>query len=187
MTEPLSGDLLMIVAGWNLINLALAGAALGVVAERAGTQAQPAPARQAACADAYRRKAAFGDRARRSSGGVAVEFLDGEPQAAEIGQLSGQLELRRGGEAISADMVLRGVRRSADAPTAWGFAYRERTPATFAVIADLMYSKQAVLQDRLNGARCGWLLRGTLKFAAWTSLRPSGRCVIRWAGSARAR
>lgn len=169
MTEPLSGDLLMIVAGWNLINLALAGAALGVVAERRELRRnQRLPVKRHALMRIGEKLHSVIVRD-ASSGGVAVEFLDGEPQAAEIGQLSGQLELRRGGEAISADMVLRGVRRTADAPTAWGFAYRERTPATFAVIADLMYSKQAVLQDRLNRrqVRLGFFA-GTLKFAAWT-------------------
>jgi cellulose synthase (UDP-forming) len=33
-TEPVASDLLMIVAIWNLINLGVAGAGLGVVAER---------------------------------------------------------------------------------------------------------------------------------------------------------
>jgi len=169
MTEPMSGELLLIVAGWNLINLALAGASLGVVAERRELRRnQRLPVKRHAL---MRIGEALHSVIVRdaSSGGVAVEFLDGEPKIPEKTTLHGILELRRGGQVVAADMALRGIRRIADHPTAYGFAYVERTPATFAVIADLMYSKQAVLQDRLNRrqVRLGFFA-GTIKFAMWT-------------------
>jgi cellulose synthase (UDP-forming) len=167
-TEPLSGDLLLIVAGWNLINLALAGAALGVVAERRELRRnQRLPVKRHALMRIEGKlfSVIVQD---ASSGGVSVEFIDNEPQVKPGEALSGLLELRRGGCVLSANMVLRGTRRTGDV-TAYGFAYRERTPSTFAVIAELMYSDQSVLQDRLTRrqVRLGFFT-GTFKFALWT-------------------
>jgi cellulose synthase (UDP-forming) len=167
-TEPLSGDLLLIVAGWNLINLSLAGAALGVLAERRELRRnQRLPVRRHALMRIAGRlfSVVVQD---ASSGGVAVEFIDGEPEIAKGETLSGHLELRRGGQVIGSDVVLRGIRTAGD-HRIFGFAYSERTPQTFAVIADLMYSDQSVLQERLNRrqVRLGFFA-GTFKFAIWT-------------------
>jgi cellulose synthase (UDP-forming) len=167
-TEPLSGELLMIVASWNLINLALSGAALGVLAERRElrrNQRLPIKRNGLMRIEGKLHSVIVQD---ASSGGVSIEFLDGEPETRSGEPLNATLELRRGGNILQADMVLRGVRRTASS-AAFGFAYRERTPSTFAVIADLMYSDQAVLQDRLNRrqVRLGYFA-GTLRFALWT-------------------
>jgi cellulose synthase (UDP-forming) len=41
VTEPLSNDVTLVVGGWNLFNLLLAGSALGVVAERRNLRQAP--------------------------------------------------------------------------------------------------------------------------------------------------
>ncbi|MFM2282112.1 MAG: cellulose synthase catalytic subunit, partial [Pseudomonadota bacterium] len=167
-TEPLAGDLLMIVLSWNMINLALAGAALGVVSERRELRRnQRLPVKRHALMRIENKLYSIivSD---ASSGGIAVEFVDGEPALDPAVPLKGYLELRRGGQVLGADMVMRGTRKSGE-HLIYGFAYCERTPQTFAVIAELMYSDQSVLQDRLNRrqVRIGYFA-GTFRFAIWT-------------------
>ena len=168
-TEPAASELLLIVAGWNLINLGLAGAALGVVAERRELRRnQRLPVRRHALMH-------IGETLHSilihdaSSGGISVEFIEGDaPKATGEAPLSGMVELRRNGQVLTFDVVLRGTRGS-EAAIQYGFAYAERSPRTFLAIAELMYSDQAVLQERLTRrqVRLGFFA-GTFRFACWT-------------------
>nr|WP_316652458.1 UDP-forming cellulose synthase catalytic subunit [uncultured Gellertiella sp.] len=167
-TEPLAGDLLMIVAGWNLLNLGLAGAALGVVAERRELRRnQRLPVKRHALMR-------IGEALHSimildaSSGGLTVEFLDHAPGIPAEGDFQAIVDLRRNGHVISFAVERRNCRASSEGMV-YGFAYHERTPETFMAIADLMYSDQAVLQERLSRrqVRLGFFA-GTWQFALWT-------------------
>jgi cellulose synthase (UDP-forming) len=176
-TEPVASDLLMIVAIWNLINLGVAGAGLGVVAERRELQPQPAPADPPAwiaaprrahldrdpsrCLERWRFGAVRRSRTRHRSG---------------IGW-SGEIEVRRAGRPVSFPVCIRSVREF-DGTNVYGFAYPERLPETFMAIAEVMYSDQAVLQERITRRQVRLdIVRGTLRFARWSlveSFRATG-------------
>ena len=168
MTEPLASELLLIVAGWNLINLGLAGAALGVVAERRELRRnQRLPVKRHALLKAAGTLYSIVIQD-ASSGGITVEFMDDKP-VIPAGQIfQGTVELRRAGQVLAFEVSKRSSRVK-DGTTLYGFAYSERTPETFMAIAELMYSDQSVLQERLSRrqVRQGFFA-GTLRFMLWT-------------------
>lgn len=176
-TEPLATDLLMIVAGWNLLNLGLAGAALGVVSERRELRRnQRLPVKRHALMR-------VGETVHSilivdaSSGGLTVEFLDKAPDVSGEGGFTATIDLRRNGQVLSFPVDFRST-RSASESVIHGFAYSERTPETFMAIADLMYSDQAVLQERLSRrqVRLGFFT-GTAQFTLWT-VRETLRALV---------
>ncbi|AKI02377.1 cellulose synthase catalytic subunit (UDP-forming) [Hoeflea sp. IMCC20628] len=176
-TEPVASDLLLIVAMWNLLNLILAGAGLGVVAERKELRRnQRLPIRR----HGLLRQ---GDRTWNiilldaSSGGVSVQFPEHEPDIDPDTDWSGVIEVRRGGRAVSFPVTIRSV-RDFDGTNVFGFAYPERMPETFMAIAEIMYSDQGVLQDRISRRQIRIdIIRGTLRFLRWSmveSFRATG-------------
>ncbi len=181
LTEPVASELLLIVAMWNLINLGLAGAALGAIAERRELRRnQRLPVKRHALlriADAVY-TVIIQD---ASSGGVSIEFVDPEPKMDLANPTRAQVEVRRGGQTITFNVVYRS-RRTLDKTAIFGFAFAERTPETFMAIAELMYSDQSVLQDRLVRRQIRrnffW---GTSRFALW-SLTESLRAIRYSAG-----
>ena len=175
LTEPLASELLIMVAAWNLINLGLAGAALGVVAERRERRRnQRLQVRRHALLRAGDHLASIVIQD-ASSGGVTIEFLSDPPEGLCVEGGEGRVELRRNGHVIGFDVVFRSARSAAGGEKTFGFAYRERTPETFMAIADLMYSDAAVLEERLTRRqiRRGYVY-GTVVFAL-TALRETLR------------
>lgn len=168
MTEPMPSELLLIVAGWNIINLGIAGAALGVVSERRERRRnQRLPVKRHALMRVEDKVYTIIIQD-ASSGGVSIQFLDGKPVMDKGEPLQARVELRRSGKVMGFDVVYRSTSKR-DEDTVHGFAYAERTPQTFMVIAELMYSDQSVLQDRLTRRqkRQGFF-QGTVRFAVWT-------------------
>ncbi|MBD8553408.1 UDP-forming cellulose synthase catalytic subunit [Rhizobium sp. CFBP 8762] len=168
MTEPVASELLMIVAGWNIVNLSLAGAALGAIAERRELRRnQRLPVkRHAIMRVADKRYSVIILDA--SNGGVSIEFIDNAPAVDMADPLHATIELRRGGQLILFSVVCRSVHKGEGATT-YGFAYAERTPDTFVAIAEMMYSDQAVLQERLlrRQVRKNFLW-GTGRYVLWS-------------------
>jgi len=176
MTEPLAGDLLMIVAGWNVINLGLAGAALGVVAERRElrrNQRLKIKRRALLHKDGTVYTAIIED---VSNGGIALRF-DGQQLPVNLNEeTKATVELRRNGRILTFDVVARSRRHMAEGEV-FGFAYQERTPEVFMAIADLMYSEQAVLQERMTRRQVPiGFFKGTARFALW-SFTETLRCT----------
>lgn len=175
-TEPLASDLLIMVAAWNMMNVGLAGAALGVVSERRELRRnQRLPVKRHALMR-------LGDTLHSimihdaSSGGMTVEFLDHQPDIPAEGPYVATVELRRNGNVIAVQVERRNCREGANGMV-YGFAYHERTPETFMVIADLMYSDQSVLQERLNRRQVSiGFFAGTAQFSMWT-LRETWRAT----------
>lgn len=181
LTEPVATELLTIVAGWNLINLGLAGAALGVVAERRELRRnQRLPVKRHALMkmDGKLSNIIVQD---ASFGGVSVEFVEQAPQLDPENPVEATIQLRRGGQVIAFDVVCRSS-RSLGEGAVYGFAYKERTPETFLAIAELMYSDQAVLQERLTRRQVrGSFFWGTSRFMLW-SIRETLRALRYAAG-----
>ncbi|MBB4009882.1 UDP-forming cellulose synthase catalytic subunit [Allorhizobium taibaishanense] len=167
LTEPMSSELLLIVAGWNFINVGIAAAALGVVSERRERRRNHRlqVRRHALMRIAGKLYSILIEDA--SSGGIAVQFMEGDPGLDKVDGAVGTVELRRAGIARSFQVVHRSISDRDDGKS-FGFAYAERTPETFLAIADLMFSEQSTLQDRLTRRqkRQGYL-QASLAFFVW--------------------
>lgn len=111
-----------------------------------------------------------------SNGGIALRFDGAQPKIDAEAETGATVELRRNGRALSFDVVARS-QREGEAGEIFGFAYAERTPEVFMAIADLMYSDQSVLQDRMTRRQVPvGLFVGTARFAFW-SVSETLRCA----------
>lgn len=167
-TEAMPSELLLIVAGWNIINMGIAGAALGSVSERRERRRnQRLSVRRHAILHAGGTSHAV-IIADVSSGGLALQFIDGQPvNGLEKGE-EAVIEIRRHGRGMRIPVVCRSVLRRQD-ETSFGFAFAERTPETFIAIAEMMYCEQQPLQDRWNRVqKHKGFFTGTFRFALWT-------------------
>lgn len=166
-TEAMPSELLLIVAGWNIINMGIAGAALGSVSERRERRRnQRLSVRRHAILHTGTSHAVI--IADVSSGGLALQFIDGQPvNGLEMGE-EAIIEIRRHGRGMRVPVVCRSMLRRHD-ETSFGFAFAERTPETFIAIAEMMYCEQQPLQDRWNRVQKhkGFFI-GTFRFALWT-------------------
>ena len=167
-TEPVASDLLMIVAIWNFLNLLLAGAGLGVVAERRELRRnQRLPIRRHGL---LRQGGRTWDviLCDASSGGVSVQFPEHEPDIDPESGWAGEIEVRRAGRPVSFPVIIRSV-RELEGTNVFGFAFPERMPQTFMAIAEIMYSDQKPLQDRITRRQVRIdILSGTVRFARWS-------------------
>lgn len=168
MTEAMPSELLLIVAGWNIINMGIAGAALGSVSERRERRRnQRLSVRRHAILHSGGTSHAV-IIADVSSGGLALQFIDGQPvNGLEQGE-EAVIEIRRHGRGMRVPLVCRSMLRRQD-ETSFGFAFAERTPETFIAIAEMMYCEQQPLQDRWNRVqKHKGFFTGTARFALWT-------------------
>ena len=167
-TEPVASDLLMIVAIWNFLNLLLAGAGLGVVAERRELRRnQRLPIRRHGL---LRQGGRTWDviLCDASSGGVSVQFPEHEPDIDPESDWAGEIEVRRAGRPVSFPVTIRSV-REIEGTNMFGFAFPQRMPQTFMAIAEIMYSDQKPLQDRITRRQVRIdILSGTVRFARWS-------------------
>lgn len=168
MTEAMPSELLLIVAGWNIINMGIAGAALGSVSERRERRRnQRLSVRRHAILHAGGASHAV-IVADVSSGGLALQFIDGQPVNGLEKSEEAVIEIRRHGRGIRVPLVCRSMLRRQD-ETSFGFAFAERTPETFIAIAEMMYCEQQPLQDRWNRVqKHKGFFTGTFRFALWT-------------------
>ena len=167
-TEAMPSELLLIVAGWNIINMGIAGAALGSVSERRERRRnQRLSVRRHAILHAGGTSHAV-IIADVSSGGLALQFIDGQPvNGLEKGE-EAVIEIRRHGRGMRVPLVCRSMLRRQE-ETSFGFAFAERTPETFIAIAEMMYCEQQPLQDRWNRVqKHKGFFTGTFRFALWT-------------------
>lgn len=149
ITEPVASDLLLMVAGWNAINLSIAAVALGVVAERREL-------RRNQRLDVQRHGLLRqGDKTwsvlikNASSGGVGIQFMDDVPDIETDSNWQGEVEVRRAGKQVKFPVTIRSV-SVVDGENHYGFAYTVRTPEVFMAIAEVMYSDQEILQERID-------------------------------------
>lgn len=179
LSEPSFNDLLVAVVTWNGVNLVIAGAALGVVAERREL-------RRAQRLDIQRRGLLI-------SGGseVAVIIEDVSQGGARVRTIDGGLPVRREGETIGTlvvDQVLGDVPvrsltvviRRIDAEGAddlYGVQFTQVTQTQMRLVADLMYGDFMVLdQHRRARRKQKNIFSGTLQFVVW-GLRYSFRAL----------
>jgi cellulose synthase (UDP-forming) len=165
ITQPYQADVTMVVGAWNLLNLLLAGCALGVVSERGERQASrrvPVQRRCEVLTDGVVIQAAIEN---VSSNGAGLRLTG---SSVDIARLE-VIELRISTLApIGVDPVLpcmvRHVRKS-DEGTFVGVRYQATSAAHFQIVADLMFANSDQWTTLQSSRRVNpGLIRGTIWF-----------------------
>jgi len=173
--EPYRAEVTMVVGGWNILNLILAGCALGVVSERR-------EARSSRRVDIERRcevRGADGNWVRGtiinvSSGGLAVRLPSG---AAGLGRGSPATIRFTPLSDIGFDELSIFVRSSASEGkgVVLGCRFMPERGQDYRLIADLLYANSALWQQRQRSRQVNiGVIRGTLRFLA-QSVYQTGR------------
>jgi cellulose synthase (UDP-forming) len=165
ITQPYQADVTVVVGAWNLLNLLLAGCALGVVSERGERQASrrvPVQRRCELLTNGGLIQAAIEN---VSSNGVGIRLTESSVDIArlEVIELRIATVASTGVDPVLPCMV-RHVRRS-DNGTFIGLRYQATTAAHFQIVAELLFANSdqwATMQGsrRVNPG----LIRGTLWF-----------------------
>ena len=169
MFEPGVTSLMLVVGLWTLVNLVIAGAALGAVAERKQTDRFPRlPIQRTA-------ELSVGSRAINvtvenvSAGGCAAAFdvADGDNTSLQWGAV-GELRVKPlDGCLASAPLPVRIVRSEPGAPL--GLAFKGLSYHDYSSLADLMYGDAAAIANFLERRRGHMdLFRGTVQFLIWS-------------------
>lgn len=173
--EP-GAELMLIVGLWTSFNLIIAGAALGVVAERREPDRFPRLAINRRGTLAIDAKTYDVDVGSVSAGGCSLKLTTGRLVAAgaTIGA-TGQLTVTPldGGRAC-VPLQLELVRSETSGTVAeLGFSFTGMTPATYFTLADLMYGDPGAMTRFLAKRRVHRnLLRGAGRFALWGAMEP---------------
>lgn len=164
-TEPYKADVTLVVGGWNLINLILAGCALGVVSER-GEKSSSRRVR-------VRRRCEFGigDQWYSASiedvsvGGTGLQVF-GRDIASVAPGTEAAIRFRPHGstETATLPLVVRGITNSGDV-SLLGCQYRPRSPQDHRWIADLIFANSSQWEEFQKARRYNpGILRGTIWF-----------------------
>lgn len=163
-SDPIAGDLLVMVAGWNVINLTLAAVGLGVVAERRELRRN-----QRLNVNRHGLLHKGGHTwsvliKNASSGGVSVKFLDDAPDIDPTADWRAEIEVRRAGKQVNFPVSIRSVMTQGDEQI-YGFGYTRRTTEVFMAIAEIMFSDQSLLQERIERRQVRQpIIKGSLVF-----------------------
>ena len=166
-TEPYRAEITLVVGGWNIFNLILAGCALGVVSERRETRSSRRIAVERRCevrgADGNWIKAVISD---VSSGGLALRMPEGaaglgrsSPTAVRFAPLSG-IEINE------LQLFVQST-SSAGKGVTLGCRFMPERAGDYRLIADLLYANSSVWQERQRSRQVNiGIIRGTLQFLA---------------------
>jgi cellulose synthase (UDP-forming) len=164
-TEPYKADVTLVVGGWNLINLIMAGCALGVVSER-GERASSRRVR-------VNRRAEFGINGKWytasiedvSVHGARLHVFDKQLEQSLVG-VEGEVRFRpfSGAEVETLPLIIRNIQPT-DGLLAVGCQYVPKSALDHRLIADLMFANSAQWTQFQEGRRRNpGLIRGTIWF-----------------------
>ncbi|MBO9123886.1 MULTISPECIES: UDP-forming cellulose synthase catalytic subunit [unclassified Rhizobium] len=164
-TEPYKADVTLVVGGWNLINLIMAGCALGVVSER-GERASSRRVR-------VNRRAEFGINSKWytasiedvSVHGARLHVFDKQLEQSLVG-VEGEVRFRpfSGADLETLPLVVRNIQPT-DGLLAVGCQYVPKSALDHRLIADLMFANSAQWTQFQEGRRRNpGLIRGTIWF-----------------------
>ncbi|MBO9197903.1 UDP-forming cellulose synthase catalytic subunit [Rhizobium sp. 16-449-1b] len=164
-TEPYKADVTLVVGGWNLINLIMAGCALGVVSER-GERASSRRVR-------VNRRAEFGINGKWytasiedvSVHGARLHVFDKQLEQSLVG-VEGEVRFRpfSGADLETLPLVVRNIQPT-DGLLAVGCQYVPKSALDHRLIADLMFANSAQWTQFQEGRRRNpGLIRGTIWF-----------------------
>ena len=173
--EPYKADITLVVGGWNIFNLILAGCALGVVSERGERQSARRISVSRSCEFLY------GDSWHECSidnvsiHGAALHIY--EPDFPEIKRDAiGKIRFIKhdGKNPASLSVDVRNVRQSGDR-LILGCVFKPESPKDYSAIADLVFANSKQWTDFMRSRRKNpGIVRGTLWFLA-LSLRQTLR------------
>jgi cellulose synthase (UDP-forming) len=163
--EPYKADVTLVVGGWNVINLIMAGCALGVVSER-GERALSRRVR-------VNRRCEFGANGKWyaasiedvSVHGARLHIFNKHLDQMAVG-VEGEIRFRpySGSEMETLPMVIRNIEPSGDI-TAVGGQYKPKNALDHRLIADLMFANSDQWTQFQQGRRRNpGLIRGTIWF-----------------------
>jgi cellulose synthase (UDP-forming) len=165
ITQPYQADVTVVVGAWNLLNLLLAGCALGVVSERGERQASRRVPVQRRCDVVTNDGVIPAAIENVSTNGAALRLTESNVDIARLEVI----DLRISALApISVDPVLpcmvRHVRRSNDG-TFIGVRFQATTAAHFQIVADLLFANSDQWTTMQSSRRVNpGLIRGTIWF-----------------------
>ncbi|MGH6925466.1 MAG: UDP-forming cellulose synthase catalytic subunit [Propylenella sp.] len=172
VTEPAGNDLLMIVGVWNVMNLVIAGVALGVVSERPERRrAQRLTVLRRGVLEIVGGSTVPVSIEDVSTGGLRLRMIEETiPQmkaGATIAML--RLELEDGGETNEAiALVLRRNGHDEQGPFL-GMEFIQLTPPQYKLIASLLYRDWSVFEQfRARRRTAQSILLGSLRFFGWS-------------------
>jgi cellulose synthase (UDP-forming) len=185
-SEPAGNDLLLICGAWNLLNLTIAGVALGVVSERPERRrAQRLGIMRRGMLEIVGGSSVAVTIDDVSTGGIRLRMLDDAfPKmrpGATIAML--RLNLEGGGETNEAiALVLRRAGHDDHGPF-FGMEFIQLTPPQYKLIASLLYQDWSVFERFRSGRRQAKnVLVGSLRFLLWSflySLRATRLALVR--------
>ncbi|MGF9694573.1 UDP-forming cellulose synthase catalytic subunit [Rhizobium sp. 0TCS1.26] len=177
-TEPYKADVTIVVGCWNLLNLVMAGCALGVVSERK----EHSSSRRVR----VRRRCEFGLNGNWypasiedvSVGGARIDVFNRDMELIEVGG-EGVLRFKtHHGEQTALLPIFIRSRKSAGDVTTVGCQYRPDGPSDHRWIADLIFANSSQWEDfQRSRRRNPGLLRGTAWFL-WLSLYQTARGLV---------
>ena len=164
--EPYRADLTLVVGGWNIINLLIAGCALGVVSERGTRSAARRVAVSRRC-DVLLDDQSFGATIENVSvGGARVRIYGDIPEKLRAGMsMNLQFKTQSSGELATLRSIIRNVRLEPDGASV-GCSYVIENTTDHFLIADLIFASseqwRSFQESRRNNPG---LVRGTVWFA----------------------
>jgi len=165
INEPYQAEITLVVGGWNVFNLILAGCALGVVSERREIRASRRVAIERRCTvrvgdDTWVK----GTIVNVSAGGIAIQLPGGSAGITKgqptVVRFTPQSEI--GSNELS--VVVRAL-ESNGKEVSLGCSFAAENGRQYRLIADLLYANSATWQQRQTSRQINiGLLRGTIQF-----------------------
>ena len=179
MSQPATSDLTLFVGGWNVFNLVIAGAGLGVVIERRERRRSQrlAISRPGTLSVGNQDIRVLADDA--SMGGIRVRPFGSHHLPANLNDSLVSFAVDTNDSKRTTPKVLMQVRRVASDTkgTFIGLEYTSLETTHYQMVADLMFADAAPLENFRSVRRSGkGILSGTLQFMGW-SLRETARCL----------
>ncbi|MBS9720394.1 UDP-forming cellulose synthase catalytic subunit [Tianweitania sp. BSSL-BM11] len=164
-TEPFKADVTLVVGGWNLLNLIMAGAALGVVSERGERQITRRIKVSRRCEFQFGEQWLPGTIEDVSVYGVRIVLYGHEASAAKVNDLSGvRFKTYFDQEQHILPMNIRNVQTLGET-TAIGCLFAPQEPLHQKLIADLVFADSSQwTQFQLSRRGNPGLLKGTVRF-----------------------
>jgi len=165
MTEPYKAEITLVVGGWNLFNLIIAGCALGVVSERRENRHSRRVSVERPChirnVDGSWLPAIIED---VSSGGMAVRMTQGIGALTRGADTVVRIKPHSDIENDELPIVIRNV-AGAGNNTSFGCSYAPARAIDYRLIADLLYANSEIWTQTQQSKRINvGILRGTLNF-----------------------
>ncbi|MDB5587689.1 MAG: Cellulose synthase catalytic subunit [Devosia sp.] len=175
ITEPYRAEITIVVGGWNVFNLIMAGCALGVVSERRETRASRRVDIDRRCeirgGDGAWTAAVISD---VSSGGLAIRLPEGAAGLGRGAPTAVRFTPLSSSEPSELAVFIRSVSNSGKG-VMLGCRFMPERATDYRMIADLLYANSAIWQERQRSRQINiGLIRGTLQFLA-TSVYQTGR------------